>query len=308
MIVSLGSINADFLVRADRSPSGPGSVLARDLLRTSGGKAANVAVLAARLGATTRLLGTVGADDLAEQALRGPRAAGVDVSRVRRTSGATGFASIVVPPDGAKTIVLATNANDSWDDEAALDGGFDETGPGSVLVADLEAPTAVVLAALRLARDRGLATVLDPAPAGRVTDAHLAVTDHLTPDHREAEELTGRDIRDDGDACAAAHDLRRRGPRHVYVKLSSGGCAVSTPTGTAVVQAPEVAAVDQTGAGDAFAGALAWALLHGADPFDAARTAVAASTIAVTGYGSQESYPSPEELRAMEARVSIRGG
>jgi ribokinase len=118
VIVSIGSINADFVVRVDASPAGSGSQLARDLLRTSGGKAANVAVLAQRLGTPARLIGCVGDDDLAAQALAGPVAAGVDTTGVRRAPGPTGYSSVMVPPDGAKTIVLATNANDEWADAA----------------------------------------------------------------------------------------------------------------------------------------------------------------------------------------------
>lgn len=307
MLLSLGSINADFAVRTEAPPSGPGALLATDLLRTSGGKAANVAVLAQRLGVPARLLGCVGDDDLAAQALAGPLAAGVDTSGVRRRPGPTAYSSVVVPPDGAKTIVLALNANDAWGDEADAVAAEVAAAPtGSVLVADLEVPVEVVRAALAVARDAGLSTVLDPAPAERADDDLLALADHLTPDHSEAETLTGIDTSSVDGACAAALALRRRGASTVHVKLADGGCATATPDGVLVVGAPSVEPVDATGAGDAFAGALGWALHQGHDLGDAVVLAVAASTVAVTGYGSQESYPSLDALRGMAARVEVQ--
>ena len=306
MILSLGSINADFLVRADEPPSGPGSSLARDLLRTAGGKGANVAVLAARLGVPVRLLGCVGDDDLADQALAGPRAVGVDLSGVRRRQGPTGYASVVVPPDGAKTIVLFTGANDAWADDAAAVATDVRAAPDrSLLVVSLEVPGEVVAAALRAARERGFVTVLDPAPPDRLDASLFELADHLTPDHSEAEELTGIDTSDDEGASKAAQALRDRGAGTVHVKLAKGGCVVASEDGTTVVRAPDVDPVDATGAGDAFAGALGWALHEGRDAVDAARAAVAASTIAVTVFGSQESYPSPDDLAAMVERVQV---
>lgn len=306
MIVSLGSINADFLVRTDAAPSGPGSSLARDLLRTSGGKAGNVAVLAARLGVEVRLLGCVGDDDLAAQALAGPSAAGVELTGVRRRPRPTGYASVTVPPNGAKAIVLFTGANDAWADDAAVVAGEVRAAPdGTVLVVSLEIPPAVVEAALRAARDRGFTTVLDPAPPQRLERRLLELVDHLTPDHAEAQELTGADTADVAGAGDAAVALRSQGAGAVHVKLSEGGCVVATAAGRTVVRAPSVQPVDATGAGDAFAGALAWALHDGRDAVEAARAAVAASTVAVTGYGSQESYPSLERLSAMVEEVEV---
>jgi ribokinase len=306
VILSLGSINADFLVRADELPAGPGSSLARDLLRTAGGKGANVAVLVARLEMPARLLGCVGDDDLAEQALAGPCTAGVDLSGVRRRPGPTGYASVVVPPGGAKTIVLAPGANDAWADEAdAVAADVRAAQEGTVLVVSLEVPAEVVTSALRAARERGFVTVLDPAPPDRLDESLLELVDHLTPDHSEAAELTGIETSDEVGAAKAAEAMRERGVATAHVKLAAGGCVVASDDGTTVVRAPEVKPVDATGAGDAFAGALAWALHEGRDAVDAARVAVAASTIAVTAYGSQESYPSPDDLAVMVERVQV---
>jgi ribokinase len=307
-VVSLGSINADFLVRVPQPPDGPGAVPGDALLRTSGGKAGNVAVLAARVGVPARLLGCVGDDDLAEQALRGPEAARVNLRGVRRRRGLTGYSSILVPPSGAKTIVLVPNVNDAWAEDAERVAAEVDAAPDrSVVVADLEVPVALVLAALQVARERGLPTVLDPAPPDRVTDELLALTDHLTPDHTEAQQLTGEDATEPAGAARAAAQLRKRGARAVHVKLPGGGCVTATADDVTLVEAPsDVTVVDATGAGDAFAGGLAVALVQGRPAVEAARSAVAASTCAVGIYGSQESYPDAATLAAMLERVSSR--
>lgn len=307
-VVSLGSVNADFLVRVPELPGGSGSLLGESLLRTSGGKAGNVAVLAARLGTPARLLGCVGDDDLAAQALRGPEAARVNLRGVRRRPGLTGYSSILVPPSGAKTIVLVPNANDAWaEDGERVAAEVDAAPDGSVLVADLEVPVALVLAALQVGRERGLTTVLDPAPTDRVTDELLALTDHLTPDHSEAQQLTGEDAAEAAGAARAAVELRKRGAAVVHVKLAGGGCVTATADGLTLVEAPaDVPVVDATGAGDAFAGGLAVALVRGLSAVEAAELAVAASTCAVGAYGSQESYPDAAMLAAMLTRVSSR--
>jgi ribokinase len=313
MILSFGSINADLQVRADALPDGPGTLAARDVLRTSGGKGANVAVLARRLGADALLLGCVGDDDLATQALEGPRREGVDVTSVRRVPGTTGLASIVVGPAGDKLIVLALNANDTPASDAGsveqVERAIASAPPGSVLVVDLEVDPASVTAAVVRARHAGITVVLDPAPTHRLPDDLLSQVDHVTPDHREAAALTGIDTATVEGACEAAEALHQRGPQVAYVKLAAGGCAVAHDGGAHVIDPPpQLDVVDTTGAGDAFAGALAWALSLGLPDQEAAALAVAASACAVGAYGSQESYPSLDELTSMRARVPDRDG
>jgi ribokinase len=307
ILFSLGTVNADFAVRIERVPAAPGSYPARDLLRTSGGRAANAAVAARRLGSTTVLLGCVGDDDLAEQALAGPRREGVDLIGVRRVAAPTGYVSVLVPLDGDKTMIFTPNANCQWpaDDEQAIRRDIGPASPGSVLVLDVGIPLAIVRAAAAEARQRGVVVVLDPAPANAVADDLIGVVDHITPNHREAAELTGVDATDVDGARRAAVHLRDRGVGAAYVKLAKGGCALASAAGTQVIKPPAgLRTVDTTGAGDAFAGALAWAVLAGHDPPGAATLAVAASAFSVGGYGAQESYPTLEQLCAMAARVA----
>lgn len=291
IVICIGSINADTYLRTDRPVEGPGTLPARDLLRTSGGKAANRAVVARRLGVPARLIGRVGDDDLAVQALAGPDDAGVDTSLVRRVAGPTGVANILVPPDGDKTIALAPNANDRWDDvDGELDQGLARAPSGSVLTLDLEAPEEVIQRAVHIARRQGLTTVLDPAPPERLPLELLEAVDFVTPDHREAEALTGTDASSPQAAKQAGAALRERGVKASCVKLPDGGCVLTTSNGDEHLPAENVDLVDQTGAGDAFAGALASALTHERSESAAARSAVDAATVAVSYYGSQEAY------------------
>ena len=307
-VVSLGSLSADFVVSVPGLPQESRSVRGDALLRTSGGKAGNVAVLAARLGTQARLLGCVGDDDLAAQALSGPESAGVNLRGVRRRRGLTGYSSILVPSDGGTTIVLVPNANDAWaEDGEKVAAEVDAAPDGSVVVADLEVPVALVVAAFGVARERGLTTVLDPAPPDRLTDEVLAAADHLTLDHAEAHQLTGEDAAEAAGAARAAAALQTRGAAVVHVKLARGGCLTATADGCTLVKAPsDVPVVDPAGAGDAFAGGLAVALVQGRSVAGAAEFAVAASACAVGGYGSQESYPDMAALAVMLERVSSR--
>lgn len=308
-IISIGSLNADFQMRVPQPLLG--TQIASEFIRVSGGKAANVAVLGRRLGAGTRLFACVGRDDLADQALEGPRETGVDLTTVRSAATHTGTAVVLVAYNGEKNIALALGANYAWSDEAgAVAGSVSDAEPDSVVVVDLEISVEVAAAAIEAAQKRGLEVVLDPAPAARVHPEFLDGLDHITPNPKEAEELTGIQVDDPESGLRAARTLCERGVRYAYTKLPTGGCAVAGLSGeSSVVRAPDdLEVTDTTGAGDAFAGALAWALLNQATPTDAAEVAVAASACATTAYGSQASYPTLEELMAMTDRVSPKGG
>lgn len=303
-LLALGSINLDLQVRADRWP-GPGeTMLVRDLLRTGGGKAANRAFLARRLGVPACLLGRVGADDFGEEALKRLRGCGVDLAHVEAVPGqSTALSMIVVREDGDKTILLAPNANEAWGERdgeavAAIVAAAPE---GSVLTADLEVPAAIVLAAVRAARERGLVVLIDPSPADRMPDELYPLVDVLTPNPGEARALTGVAVEDEDSARRAGERLLARGVTTACMKLPDGGCALVRADQQELVPPLAVAVVDKTGAGDAFAGALGVALLERQPLAQALRFAVAASSLAVGAYGSQESYPDRGALERARA-------
>lgn len=307
-ILALGSINADFQVRIERRPEVSETLIAHDFTRLSGGKSANVAFLAARLGVAARLLGHVGDDDLAEQALAPLRDARIDLGGVTRVAGAhTAVSMIMVPPDGQKGIVLAPNANSAWkaEDLRPVLGAVRAAAAGSVLVVNGEIPASVVRAAMQAAREAGVLTVLDPSPADAVGDELLALADFLVPNAGEASRISGTPCGDPPAALRAAQDLRKRGARVVCIKLSDGGCVVVDGENAFHVPPVPVRVVDSTGAGDAYAGALAVAVLEQRPLEDAARFAVAASHLAVTGWGSQPAYPDRGEIEDMMRRLEV---
>jgi ribokinase len=307
-VFAAGTINADFVLQVGASLEPGASLIAQRLLRTSGGRAANVAVAARRLGAPARLFGCVGTDELAGQALAGPRAAGVDLAGVRTPPMPTGLVTILVQNDGAKTMVLAPGANDAFSeaDGDALADQLQNAPAGSVLVVDNEVSPVALVKALEAARRCARPTVLDPTRPAGLTERLLELSDHVTPNAAETAQITGIEVASFADAERAARCLRERGARHVHVRLPRGGCYSTWPEGEALVVAPtDVEVVDTTGAGDAFAGALATAISAGCSIIEAVRLAVAAATCAVTAFGAQESYPDRLALAAMSRRVRL---
>lgn len=308
-VLSLGSVNADFQVRVEDRPEFGELLLAHDFVQLSGGKAANVAFIARRLGVGARLLARVGADDLGERALQPLREAGVDLSGVVAVEGsATGVAMVVVPPDGKKMIIMAANANQAWSQQDAERVGstVGEAAAGSVLVLDYEVPGFVVQAAIEAASRAAMPVILDPSPADRVADDILKQVDFIVPDAAEAKTLTGIAIEGVEPALRAASVLLERGVKAACMKLGDGGCVIKSAQLSAHVAPVPVDVVDTTGAGDAFAGALAVALLEKQSELDAICFATAASHLAVTGYGSQPAYPTRDQLHDVLERLRSR--
>ncbi|MDX1541451.1 MAG: ribokinase [Geminicoccaceae bacterium] len=299
VILSLGSVNVDFQVRVERQPEVGETLLAHDLIRLSGGKAANVCMLARKLEHPAVLLAQVGDDPLADWALGPLRDAGVDLSQVGRVEQAMpGISMIAVPPDGKKMIILAPNANGAWGepDAVRVERAIGQAPARSVLVVDYEVPPFVVARAAASARERGFRVVLDPSPADRVDPEVLPSIDVVVPNPKEAEGVTGVRIDGVGTAREAGAWLLERGAGAACIKLADGGCvAVDKETAVHVRPLP-VEVTDTTGAGDAFAGGLAVALLEARPLREAVCFATAASHVAVTGYGSAPAYPERREL------------
>jgi ribokinase len=295
-VVVFGSANVDLTVHADRAP-GPGeTVLGHGFTQGSGGKGANQAMAAARMGATTRFVGRIGDDPLGARLADGLAAAGVDTSGLVAVAGApSGVAVIVVDGSADNRIVVAPGANaaldgtDLHDLTTALDGA-------AVLLLQLEVPMAGVLAAARAARRRGVTVVLDPAPVppAGVPDELLRLASIVTPNEHEAALLVG-----DGDSAGAVAALRRLGAETAIVTLGAAGARWSGPAGDGDRPAPAVTAVDTTGAGDAFNGALAAALAEGLDLATAISWGVTAGALAVTRAGAQDAMPARAEVLAL---------
>ncbi|MFH8571351.1 ribokinase [Streptomyces sp. NPDC017993] len=293
-VLVVGSANADLTVRVERRPGAGETVLGTDLVESAGGKGANQAAAAARLGARTALLARVGGDAYGALLLAAQRAAGTDVGPVIVDEAArTGTAMIIVSPDGDNSIVVSPGANAALTPQDVT-AAKDVIAGASVLSLQLEIPLESVRAAAALAEDAGTRVVLNPSPApDRLAPELLAAADPLVVNEHEARQLSGLA---DGKPAEWAQALRERGARSVVITLGGDGALVLDGSGVSQAPGVEVRAVDTTGAGDAFTGALATRLARGDSLPDAARFAVRVGAAAVTKPGAQPSYPSLAEL------------
>ena len=284
-VLVIGSLNMDLVARVPHLPA-PGETLASEGFATvAGGKGANQAVAAARLGGKVAFLGRAGTDgngDLVRGALRGD---GVDVDHLVTTSAPTGVALITLGPDGDNSIIVSPGANArvTVDDVEAAENLFSAA---AVVSLQLEIPLATVMAAARAAAGAGARVVFNLSPAAEVPDELLAFCDPLVVNEHEAEFL--------GDPRPSA--LLARGPRSVVITRGADGAVVADRSGVVEVSSPRVEVVDTTGAGDAFTGALSLRLARGDDLATAARLAARVGAAAVTRPGAQSSFPSLDDL------------
>jgi ribokinase len=288
-IAVVGSVNLDIVIGVERHPAPGETVLGGDRTDLPGGKGANQAVAAARLGQRVSIVGRVGADAAGRGLRDGLRAEGVDVEHLREDPDApSGIALIAVAPDGENTIIVSPGANGRVgpEDVQAASGLL---GEAAVTLLQLEIPEDAVRAAAHAA---GGTLVLNPAPARELDGDVLQRVDVLVPNRGELELLAGP-----GDPADAARRLA--GPRVVVVTLGADGALVVDGDHVEHVRAHPVEVVDTTGAGDAFCGALADALARGALLTEAARWGVAAAALSVTRRGAQEGMPTAEATRQL---------
>ncbi|CAK7284416.1 ribokinase [Streptomyces sp. RM1] len=295
-LLVVGSANADLVIGVERRPGAGETVLGGDLSVHPGGKGANQAVAAARLGARTALLARVGDDGHGRLLLDSLRSAGVDPAGVLAGGAPTGVALITVDPSGDNSIVVSPGANGRLTpaDVRAAEGLLRAS---RVVSAQLEIPLETVEEVVR-ALPSGTRFVLNPSPPRPLPAEVLAACDPLIVNEHEARVILG-------EAGAGeepedwARGLLALGPRSVVVTLGAEGALVYDGSGATRVASVKVDAVDTTGAGDAFTAALAWRLGTGASLAEAAGYAARVGAAAVTKPGAQESYPTAEEVRAL---------
>lgn len=297
-VVVVGSSNTDMVVRLPVLPAPGETVLGGDFYQAAGGKGANQAVAAARLGAEVRLVARVGDDSLGREAVRRFQAEGIltDAVVVDREA-ASGVALIMVDSRGENMIAVASGANSRLtpaDVEAVA-----EHLPGSVVLVQLEIPMEAVEHAVSMASRAGARVILNPAPARPLPDPLLQRVSILTPNEGELAVLAGRPVHDPETARLAAASLLERGVKTVIVTLGAQGALLVDSGGSRLEPARRVEAVDTTAAGDAFNGALAWALAGGATLAEAVRLANRAASISVTRPGAQPSLATRRELEEL---------
>ena len=295
-VVVVGSANTDLVCLTVHLPEPGETVLGGRFAQAAGGKGANQAVAARRLGAEVWFIARLGDDAYGDAALAGYRLAGLHTDHITRDAKApSGVALILVDSAAENVIVVAPGANETLSAEhvEAAESAFAEA---AVVLLQLEVPLDTALAAARLGRDHGAQVVLNPAPMppGGLPRALLASIDVLTPNMTEASRLVDLPAEADDEALAAA--LRGIGVPTVVLTRGARGALVVTPDAHFAVAPPSVEAVDTTAAGDAFNGALAVALAEGRPLLTATRRACAAGALAATRIGAQPSLPRLDEL------------
>lgn len=294
-IVVVGSLNMDLVLRAPHIPAPGETILASAFQMLPGGKGANQAYAAARLGAQVHMVGKVGYDLFGDRLRANLAAAGVNVSALRSTqSAATGVATITVDAQGQNSIVVAGGANLAWSPHEAESLRPVLRGARFVLL-QLEVPLDFVAAVLSIARSENVSTVLDPAPAQPLSADLLSLVDYLTPNESEAALLTNLQTNNPSETAQALHTI---GARQIILKLGAEGAYFSSATKSHHSPAPQVEAIDTTAAGDTFNAALAVALAEGQPIENALSFANRAAALSVTKPGAQSSAPTRQQVEA----------
>ncbi|HVT13078.1 MAG TPA: ribokinase [Fimbriimonadaceae bacterium] len=292
-LIVVGSANVDLVVRAIRLPKTGETLLGESFATFPGGKGANQAVAAARLGGDVRFFGCVGDDPFAGQLRASLLSAGAQIDGLATDPAVpTGIAVITVDAAGQNTIVVAPGANSRVDPQPAIDASQ----PGDVLLAQLEIP---VDAVERLFAETSAAVkILNPAPACDLPPALYPLISLITPNEAEAEVLTGIRPTDEASCEAAASELLRRGVGQVLITLGAQGCFYAAGSIRKAYPAWPVTAIDTVAAGDAFSGALGHFLAIGKSVDTAIRLATVAAALSTTKAGAQPSLPTLADLRS----------
>jgi len=301
-IVVVGSVNMDLVVRCARLPRPGETVIGHDFRSVPGGKGANQAVAAARLGAAVEFVGCIGTDSFGTQAAEALRREGIGLAHLSRVEGcATGVAVITVSDTGENSIAVAPGANHLLS-VGDIDAASERISTAAMLVCQLEIPLAVVHRAIEIAFAARVPVLLNPAPAQPLSDTLLSMVSLLVPNQGEAAALAAPTAGEKTSALDSALVLRRRGAGTVVVTLGADGVLVAGQSESERHRAYPARAVDTTGAGDAFVGALAAACAAGDDLRSAVDFAQRAAAFSVERHGAQAAMPRRGELPPGRAR------
>jgi len=309
-VLVAGSLNTDLVVRTPRFPQPGETISGEDLQIIPGGKGANQAVAAARLGANVSMLGRVGNDNFGDYLLDNLKSNNVDSQFVQRDDSSTGTAIIAVDANGQNSIVLSAGANGKVsvaDVEHASSLDF------NLLLLQLEIPTPIVLRSAQLAKEKNAIIILNPAPAKELADELIALADYIIPNETELGLLTGMDVIDLPSAEKAARALLDRGAKNVIVTLGSKGALIINKEFSKQVNTYRVNVVDTTAAGDAFIGGFASKILESDSLLSGMREQApslqkavqygcACGALATTKFGAQPSLPTKEEVEKFIAK------
>ncbi|TDV56763.1 ribokinase [Pseudomonas graminis] len=303
-VVIVGSLNMDLVTRAPRLPRAGETLAGQSFVTVPGGKGANQAVAAARLGASVAMIGCVGDDAYGEQLRTALLAEGIDCQAVTRIGGeSTGVALIVVDDSSQNAIVIVAGGNGHV--TASVVDSFDALLSGAeVIICQLEVPLDTVGHVLKRGHELGKTVILNPAPAsGPLPAEWFAWIDYLIPNESEATALTGLPVDSTASADAAASALLAAGVSKVIITLGEHGALFASSSRSEHFQAPKVRPVDTTAAGDTFVGGFAAALADGKSESEAIRFGQVAAALSVTRSGAQPSIPTFAEVQASAAEA-----
>jgi ribokinase len=302
-IVVVGSINMDLVARSPKIPAPGQTLIGTEFTQTPGGKGANQAVAVARLGYPVEMIGLVGEQGFADTLLDYLKTAGVGIEGMGRVPGASGVGFIVLAADGTNSIVVIPGSN-GLVSPAVVEVHAEKIRGAGMVLCQLELPMETVVRVSEIAREAGVPMMLDPAPAATMPDALWKNSSWVTPNETEAAfYLVGDELEPE----QAAKQLLAKGAAGVILKRGSEGSYLMQAGGKSAMWIPpfHVKAVDTVGAGDAFNGAFAVALMEGNDAFTAARFGSAAAAVSVTRKGAQDAMPTRAEVEALVASGKV---
>lgn len=302
-ITILGSANVDFIMKLPHLPRLGETVTDGIFLQTYGGKGANQAVAAARAGAPTRCLASLGADHYGREMAANFQQEGMDVAGLRhRADLPSGSALVMIGQGGGNYLSVAPGSNHAWTEEEVREDA-EKIQSSAMLVLQMEVPVEVVRAAIRIAGQAQVPVLLNYAPCHLVDTSLLEGVSVLVVNETEAEALCGLEVGSAEQASAAAKELRGLGVEAVIITLGARGALYAGPEGELSVPAFPVSTVDTTAAGDTFCGAFAVAQSEGRPIEDSLRFASAAAACCVTKLGAQPSIPTRDEIEGLSSRL-----
>tara|TARA_B100000497_G_scaffold8946_1_gene9611 strand:- start:2458 stop:3330 length:873 start_codon:yes stop_codon:yes gene_type:complete len=284
-ICVVGSSNIDQISYVDTIPSDGETVFGDSYQMGFGGKGANQAVMAGLLGADTYMITCLGNDVYADMTIDNYVKCGVNVDHVQKVDGSSGVAPIWVDKSGQNRIIVVSGANDKIDAEKAASSLL-EIENLNVLIGQFEIPMHVTEKVFSVAKNSGIKTILNPAPAKIPTNELLELTDWFVPNEVEFSTITGTDAYDDKNLISYANTISS----NLIVTLGENGAALVSENSVVKISAPKVSAVDTTGAGDAFVGAFAYGIASGISPEDSISLGIQKASDSVTRAGTQSSY------------------
>lgn len=305
-VLVVGSLNMDLVANAERLPQKGETIFGKDFATFPGGKGANQAVAAGKLGAAVHMVGCIGHDSFGDELMISLQSNKVKTDFVRQTDVSTGTALITVDKDGANTIVVVGGANkecESNDVERALEH-FSE--PGILLVQN-EVPRETVEYAIEAAKSRGWMIILNPAPARQIDHKLMSLVDIIIPNETEMALLTSCSVDTLDEIVYAAGKLLEFGVKNVIVTMGAKGAICCNKSGYQQIQAYVVNAVDTTAAGDAYTGGLAAALAESKTLIESMNFAAAVAALSVTRKGAQPSLPWRTEVEEFMSKEEIDG-